>query len=152
MALQGELLRGHVDSFILLWEDGRDDETAAAQHPPDIFTSTRRSTSPHWDTWLYRHGSRFKATRMLCSLTQHEELHSFQLSWWLFLYLIMVYNVWRRDLNHWCRLSPPYGQMRKNYMYIKNTHKGVKWSKQCHYRVHSAVVECKWVYLTKYCF
>lgn len=47
--LQGELLRGHVDSSIRY---RRMDERMRSIHHADAFISTRRSTSPHRDANL----------------------------------------------------------------------------------------------------
>lgn len=51
--LQGEQLRGHVDSFIRY---RRMDERVRSVHHAHAFISTRRSTSPHRDAYLHQLG------------------------------------------------------------------------------------------------
>lgn len=55
--LQGDQLRGHVDSFNRY---RRMDERVRSIHHADAFISTRRSTSPHRDAYLRKLGTFLK--------------------------------------------------------------------------------------------
>lgn len=100
----------------LLWKQGsRLDEKAAAQHPADIFTSGRRSTSPpppsvsgiipraarlHRGRW-YSHPA---ATRELLVIGQLSVIPS------LFKYIRVIMFYMTSGLNHQSDLSPSSGQ------------------------------------------
>lgn len=74
--LQGEQLRGHVDSFIRY---RRMDERVRSIHHADEFISTRHSTSPRRDAYLCKIGTFYKKNYITVYLVwlsswQHQEV------------------------------------------------------------------------------
>lgn len=115
----------------LLWKDGWDDEEAAAQHPPDIFTSGRRSTSPQWDA-SRRIRPDISAVDVYDMFSQlawgsSRSSGSFHLSLPLHICIIMFYMTsgWNRQ----CNLSTPSGQTANGSWKCAQRRKNIDWKR-----------------------